>query len=203
MGAAALSILEPDKIDRRNDGRLKVRLVGRFMRSDRKEFDCESIDASATSMAFSSEAGVQFGERIVAYLNQIGRIEGKVARRFPGGFAIQMNLPEAKRRKLADQLTWLANRQELGLPADRRHGRVEPRDRYTSVKLSNGREFSASVVDISMSGAALMIDFKPSIGSSIVVGATPAEVVRHIDGGIAVEFVRPIPPEEFSEDFRL
>ena len=42
------------------------------MRSDRKEFDCESIDASPNGIAFSSDAGVQPNERIVAYLNQIG-----------------------------------------------------------------------------------------------------------------------------------
>ena len=42
---------------------------------------------------FSSDAGVQFGERIVAYLNQIGRVEGRVARIFPGGFAILLRFP--------------------------------------------------------------------------------------------------------------
>jgi hypothetical protein len=80
------------------------------MRSDRLEFDCESIDASPGGIAFSSEAGVQPGERIIAYLNQIGRIEGRVARTFATGFAVQTTLPPAKREKLADQLTWLANR---------------------------------------------------------------------------------------------
>ncbi len=69
------------------------------MRSDRKEFDCESIDASPNGIAFSSDAGVQHGERIVAYLNQIGRVEGRVARIFPGGFAIQMNVPASQARQ--------------------------------------------------------------------------------------------------------
>ena len=53
------------------------------MRSDRKEFDCESIDASPNGIAFTSDAGVQPGERIVAYLNQIGRVEGRVTQIFP------------------------------------------------------------------------------------------------------------------------
>jgi hypothetical protein len=203
MGAVARSLPEPDSLERRRHQRVKLRLAGRFMRSDRKEFDCESIDASPGGIAFSSEADVQTGERIVAYLNQIGRLEGRVARCFPGGFAIQMNLPPVKRDKFADQLTWLANRQELGLPEDRRHLRVAPRDRYTAVKLPNGREFSASLIDISMSGAALSLDFQPQIGSRVVVGSTPAQVVRHIDCGIAVEFLRPIPPEEFGEETAL
>ena len=74
------------------DQRVKVRLAGRFMRSDRKEFDCESIDASPGGIAFSSDAGVQPGERIVAYLNQIGRDRRERSHaEFPGGFAVQMN----------------------------------------------------------------------------------------------------------------
>src|SRR5271156_6951970 len=116
MRAVAWSIAEPAKVERRRHQRVKVRLAGRFMRSDRKEFDCESIDASPNGIAFSSDAGVQPNERIVAYLNQIGRVEGRVARIFPGGFAIQMNVPTAKRDKLATQMAWLANRQSRGLP---------------------------------------------------------------------------------------
>ena len=169
------------------------------MRSDRQEFDCESIDASPEGVAFSSDAGVQPGERIVAYLNQIGRIEGRVTQIFAKGFAIQMNVPPAKRDKLATQLAWLANRQALGLPEDRRHERITPRDRYTILRLPNGREYTATLVDLSMSGAALNVDCEPPIGARVIVGAKPAEVVRHVNCGIAVEFLDPLPADEFGE----
>jgi hypothetical protein len=203
MGAVAWSIAEPVKVERRRHQRVKVRLAGRFMRSDRKEFDCVSIDASPGGVAFSSDAAVQPGERIVAYLNQIGRIEGKVARTFGGGFAVHMSLPLVKRDKLADQLTWLANRQSLGLPEDRRHERIAPRDRYAILKLANGRQYTAILIDVSISGAAFNIDFQPSIGSHVTLGSTPAQVVRHIDGGIAVEFLRPLLADDFGEDTTL
>jgi hypothetical protein len=159
--------------------------------------------ASPGGIAFSSDAGVQPGERIVAYLNQVGRIEGRVARRFPGGFAVQMTLPPVKREKRADQLTWLANRQSLGLPEDRRHERIAPRDRYAMLRLANGREFVATLIDISISGAALSVDFQPPLGARVIVGSTQAQVVRHLDLGIAVEFMRPFPADEFNEDTTL
>ena len=200
MGALAWKIVEPAQVERRHDQRVEVRLLGRFMRSDRKEFDCDSIDASPYGIAFSSDAGVQPNERIVAYLNQIGRVEGRVARIFPGGFAIQMNVPPAKRDKLNSQLMILADRQARGLPDDRRHDRIAPRDRYTILKLANGREYTATLIDISMSGAALNVDCEPPIGARVVVGATPAEVVRHVNCGIAVEFLSPLPAEEFGEN---
>jgi hypothetical protein len=50
-----------------------------------------------------------------------------------------------------------------------------------------------------MSGAALNVDCEPPIGARVVVGATPAEVVRHVNCGIAVEFLSPLPAEEFGE----
>ena len=119
------------------------------------------------------------------------------------GFALQTTLPPAKREKLADQLTWLANRQSLGLPEDRRHERISPRDRYTMLRLANGREFTASLIDISISGAALNCDFQPPLGARVVIGSTQAQVVRHLDFGIAVEFLRPFPADDFSEDTTL
>src|ERR1700722_17452420 len=191
MGALAWKLPEPTQAERRHNQRVGVRLLGCFMRADRKEIDCASIDATPNGIAFSSDAGVQPNEGIVAYLNQIGRVEGRVARIFPGGFAIQMNVPPAKRDKLNIQLTTLADRQSRGLPDDRRHDRIAPRDRYTILKLANGREYTATLIDVSMSGAALNVDCEPPIGARVVVGATPAEVVRHVNCGIAVEFLSP------------
>ena len=199
MGALARKLPQSAQPEQRHDRRVEVRLLGRFMRSDRQEFDCESIDASPVGIAFTAQAGVQPGERIVAYLNQIGRVEGLVTQIFSQGFAIQMNVPPAKRDKLSNQLAWLANRQALGLPQDRRHERIAPRDRYTILQLDNGREYTATLIDISMSGAALNVDCEPPIGARVLVGATPAEVVRHVNCGIAVEFLSPLPADEFGE----
>ena len=200
MGALAWKLPEPTPAERRQNQRLEVRLLGRFHGSDRKEFDCKSIDASPDGVAFSSDAGVQLGERIVAYLDQI-RTKSRDGSRgsSPAEFAIQMNAPPAKRDKLATQLAWLAKRQALGLPEDRRHERIAPRDRYAILKLPNGREYTATLIDLSMSGAALNVDCEPPIGARVVVGETPAEVVRHVNCGIAVEFLTPLPADEFGE----
>jgi hypothetical protein len=59
------------------------------------------------------------------------------------------------------------------------------------------------VIDLSISGAALKVDFQPPIGAHVTVGSTPAQVARHIDGGIAVEFLRPIPVDDFTEQTTL
>ncbi len=200
---AAAYAIDAGRRERRRHQRVKVRLTGQFMRQDRQEFPCATIDISPGGIAFEAEAGGEIGERIIAYLNQIGRVEGTVARHFYGGFAIQMKLPPLKREKLADQLTWLANRQVLGMPEDRRHERIAPRERNTTLTLPGGREHLARIIDVSRSGVALAVDVTPPIGTPVTVGSRPAQVVRQFSGGLAVEFNRLIPAEMFDDDIRL
>jgi len=201
--AATAYALDAGRHERRRHQRVKVRLTGQFMRQDRQEFPCATIDISPGGIAFEAEASGEIGERIIAYLNQIGRVEGSVTRHFYGGFAIQMKLPPLKREKLADQLTWLANRQVLGMPEDRRHERIAPRNRNTTLTLPGGRELSVRLIDVSQSGAAVTVEASPTIGTPVTLGARPAQVVRQFNGGVAVEFNRLIPGDMFDEEIRL
>lgn len=193
----------PKEQERRRHQRVKVSLLGRYMLENRQEFPCQTIDMSPGGVAFFAPVPGQPGERVIAYLDQIGRIEGRIARLLENGFALTMNLPLMKREKIANQLTWLANRSALGLPEDRRHERIQPRHNRSTLKLPDGSEHMCKLIDVSMSGAALTADAKAPVGSAVVVGKTPARVVRAFDGGVAVEFSRMFTAEEFSADIRL
>jgi hypothetical protein len=173
------------------------------MREDRQEFPCKTIDISPGGIAFAAEASVTLGERIIAYLAQVGRVEGLVRRQFPDGFAISMNLPAMKREKLADQLTWLANRQGLGLPEDRRHERIQPLERHSTLTLPNGRETLCRIIDVSRSGAAIATSPAPTLGSTVTLGKTRGQVVREFAGGVAIEFDRIVSEEVFGPDYRI
>lgn len=143
------------------------------------------------------------GERVIVYLDQLGRVERLVARHTKNGFALQMSLPLMKREKLAEQLTWLINRDALGMPEDRRHERVTPRATRAVLRLSDGNTHPVKLIDISLSGAALATEVQPPLGATVTIGQTSGTVVRHFMGGIAVEFFRPIPVEGFNEDITL
>ena len=191
------------QLERRRTQRVKVALLGRFMRADRLEFACQTIDASPGGIAFYSPVKPQVGERVVAYLDQVGRVEGIVARHLETGFAIQMQLAPVKREKLANQLTWLANRHELGMKEDRRHERIIPTNNRTTLRIADGREYLAKLIDISVSGAAMTVDAELTIGAPVTVGSTNARVVRAFAGGIAVEFMREFPEDGFGADSQL
>ncbi len=57
----------------------------------------------------------------------ISAAEGHVVAVDGRGFSMSINATDRKREKLAAQLTWPANKHELGLPEDRRHDRLTPR----------------------------------------------------------------------------
>jgi PilZ domain len=189
--------------ERRRHQRVRVALLGRYMLADRQEYPCQTVNVSPGGALLVAPALGKIGERIVVYLEHLGRLEGVITRHVDDGFAITVAATPRKRDKIASQLTWLANRAALGLPEDRRHERIAPRRPTTVLRLDNGREYPAHVVDVSLSGAALSVGHKPPVGSAVTVGRTAARVVRHFQDGIAVEFRLPLAPDRFDENVVL
>ncbi|MBX6424757.1 MAG: PilZ domain-containing protein [Variibacter sp.] len=186
--------------ERRRFQRVRVNLLGRFMLSDRREFPCQVTDMSPGGMALIAPVSGRPGERVIAYIDHIGRLEGVVARAFPNGFAMTIAATPRKRDKLAAQLTWLANRDILGLPEDRRHERVVPRNARSTMTLANGATIPCLILDMSLSGAAVACDTKPPVGALITLGRTQARVIRHREDGFAVEFTRLLHPDFLEEN---
>lgn len=174
--------------DQRSFQRVSVNLAGRLMVANHDEYDCDVIDMSPGDAHFICAARPRVGERIVAYVDHIGRIEGTVSLLGENGFAIQLNATDRKREKLAAQLTWIANKHELGLPEDRRFDRLTPRNTRTDLALDDGRRYPCRIIDLSLSGAAVDIDVRPALGTPVQLGNMKGRVVRHFQEGVAIEF---------------
>jgi len=189
------------RAERRNFQRVRVKVYGRFMLEDRTEHPCNVIDISPGSVAFRTDRIGEPGERVVAYLDHIGRLEGVVTRTFDDGFAMTIVASDRKRDKLAAQLTWLANKHELDLPEDRRHERVAPRNPITVLKLDDGRQYRCRIIDLSLSGAAIELEVKPAIGVPVTLGTMRGRIVRHFEDGVAVEFATLQRPDTLDAEF--
>src|ERR1700752_1706371 len=124
--------------ERRRHQRVRVNLLGRYMLPDRREYPCQVSNMSPGGMALIAPVAANPGERVIAYVAHVARLEGVVARHFQNGFAMTISETPRKRDKLAAQLTWLANRHILGLPEDRRHGRLTPKNQSGRLVLPNG-----------------------------------------------------------------
>ena len=168
--------------------RVKVSVLGRYMLADRREFPCQVLEMSpGDAVVIAPVAGVA-GEKVIAYIDHIGRIEGTILNQMDGGFLMDIAASPRKRDKMAAQLTWLANKDVLNLPEDRRHERVVPDIRHSTVVLDDGRRYNCKIIDISLSGAAVELDVRPAMGTPVTLGRMRARVVRHFQNGVGVEF---------------
>lgn len=189
-------------VEQRSYQRVSVMVQGRFMREDRSEHTCAVLDMSPGDFHFRSRTLCAPGERVIAYLDHVGRIEGRVIRATDEGFAAEIVASERKKEKLAAQLTWLVNQHELNLPEDRRHDRAATQTSAASVlELEDGRKYPCRMIDLSLSGAAITVAVKPALGTPVKLGVKLGRVVRHFEDGVAIEFTTLQTRESLNEAF--
>lgn len=197
MIAQPFSIAE----DRRRHQRVKISLLGRYMLETRREYPCQAVNMSPGGVALVAPVVGNPGERVVCYLDHVGRIEGQIVRHLPNGFAMTIAATARKREKFAAQLTWLANRHVLNLPEDRRHERILPKNPRSTLTLTNGAVYPCRVIDMSLSGAAVATDLKIELGSAVMLGRMQSHVIRHFEGGVGIQFRHEQLPSVLEAEF--
>jgi hypothetical protein len=187
--------------DNRQYVRFQIPLLGRFMRENKLEYPCRVNDISVGNAALSSPVMVRPQEKIVAYFDHLGGIEGNVERTFTGGFAMRFAITPARREKLAAQLMWLINREDLGLPDERRHERQIVLNKTTTLKISDSIVIEVRMIDLSLSGASIMTEARPHLGSEVVLGTLRARVMRHHEQGLGLQFLNIQDQESLKRHF--
>ncbi|MHA1523816.1 MAG: PilZ domain-containing protein [Alphaproteobacteria bacterium] len=175
--------------DRRAHQRVPVNMLGRYMLPDHNEYACHTINMSPSGLAISSPVRGQIGDRVILYLDHVGRVDGQTTRVFNGGFAVHFNTTKRKRERLAEQLTWLTNQAALGLSDSRAQKRDVPKNPSSVVTTDTGQTISCSIIDMSLTGASLRISHDFSIGDKILLGRSRGRVVRATESGVAIEFI--------------
>ena len=173
------------------------------MLADQREHACQTVDMSPSGIALIAPEKGGIGERVICYLDHFGRFEGLITRHIDGGFSFETNAPAAKREKLADRLTWFANRDVLGVPEGRDYERITPLRSRSFMLLPDGSKHPVALIDISLSGVAFASPVKAAIGTPVTIGLRPGRIARVNEKAIAVEFFRLIPREEFDERIEL
>jgi len=192
--------IRPHSQERRRHQRVVVNLLGRYMLADRREYPCQVVNMSPGGIALIAPMAGNVGDRVIAYIDHLSRLEGKIARHLPNGFAMTIAATLRKRDKLAAQLTWLANRSILNLPEDRRHGRSVPQNPAARLILPNQTNVGVRIIDLSLSGAGIAATQRPDIGSIVSLGNISGRVVRHLEEGFAIEFTRLQHPDSVEEN---
>jgi hypothetical protein len=118
MQPSALEIASSQAADRRRYQRVEVNLLGRFMLPNWQEYPCQVIDMSPGGAGIVSPVTGNIGDRVVAYIDHIGRVEGTIARHISGGFAMTIKASQAQARQ-ARLAADLSGQQRNSRPARR------------------------------------------------------------------------------------
>ena len=161
------------------------------MLPDQSEHPFQISQISPDGATILTRATAPTGIKIVAYIDEIGRVEANVIAQFDGGIALEFITNDARRSRLEEKLKWLSEN-DKDAANQRRHARFEPKDNNSHITMPDGRMYQTEVIDISLSGAAIKTDIMPRLGTYVLLGKMRGRVVRYIDNGIAIEFVRPM-----------
>jgi PilZ domain len=190
-----------DGSEKRRHRRIKTRLQARYMLPDLREFACLVIDVAEGGIALTGTLEGEIGDRIIVYIDRLGRVEGNIVRGFEGGFGVALTGSTLALQKFAQRLRLLEGDGLESQPADRRQDvRVNAEDLSSRVALADGTE--CEILDLSLSGAEIKLKKRPAVGSTIKLGNLSGRVVRHSEFGVAVEFVEPATDATLNERVR-
>lgn len=157
-----------------------------------RELHCDVTAIDPDSALFLTPERPATGTPLVAYIDEVGRIDGAVAEAGDNGFWVTFSFAASRQARFARHLRWLIRRDRGLAAAERRHTRFEAGGKKINFSLPGGREQPCELIDISLSGAGLRSRIRPSVGSPVALGRMKARVVRHLEDGFAVEFLTPL-----------
>ena len=172
-------------------------LFGRLMLPDQSEHPFQISQISVDGATLLTQVSVPNDIKVVAYIDEIGRVEGRVIAQFNGGIALEFITNESRRKRLKEKLTYLDDNDRQAA-SQRRHARFEPKDNKSHITMPDGRIYKCEVIDISLSGAALKTNIMPNLGTFVMLGKMRGRVVRYVEGGIALEFSQALTQSSLS-----
>jgi hypothetical protein len=174
--------------ERRRFRRMPIQVSGRLLDTFGREHDCRTEDISPGDVRIAATTLPPIGERVVIYLEGIGRVSGKVARTCgEGEVAVIFDFTAHKREKLAEQLTLIINR-DLGIEGPERLT-IQDGAQLVKLEFETGEAYEGEVVDFSLAGISIKSKRPPPlIGVWVRVGTVYGRVARLIEGGFAIDF---------------
>jgi len=169
-------------------------LFGRLMLPDQSEHPFQISQISPDGATVLTQATAPNGIKIVAYIDEIGRVEANIIAQFEGGVALEFIASDTRRDRLENKLKWLSENDKNAADA-RRHERFEPKDNHSHITMPDGRMYKTEVIDISVGGAAVKTEIMPNLGTYVLLGKMRGRVVRYIEDGIAIEFLKLLNPD--------
>jgi hypothetical protein len=175
-----------DADERRRHKRVDLALKARVLKADGVEEPCLVVNISAGGVLLKAVNPPQAGDKVVVYIDDVGRHEGYVIRSAKHHFAVDYRARPKKAKRAADTLTYALNNKHMRI--DRRANPRIRTDEPTVLILDTGDMIACEILDVSLTGASVAVDPKPPLGALVIVGRMAAKVVRVHEKGVGVVF---------------
>ena len=148
-------------VESRRDVRIVLSLPARYTLTNRRDPDGQRreyagrvINMSCRSMALAGPAIGDKGERVIAHIDEFGKLEGPIIRLLDGAFVMEIVAPQSERDKLAGKIAWYEKRKNHDIEDNRGHDRIIPRDPHSTLVFADGTTMDCLVINLSVAGAA-------------------------------------------------
>ncbi len=197
MPLATAKVEEIVIVERQQNCRIIVSIPGSYMladhrnaRGDRRTFPCRAVNISPEAIALAAPITGKLGERAFVSVEQLGKFKGAVIRLLDGGFVMSIVASDEERVKLAAKIDWFEQYKNFDVADQRADQRFVPTNPRSRIVFADGTSEECFVLDLSASGAALSAQTIPKVGTVLALATIVARVVRHFDGGFAVQFIQ-------------
>jgi hypothetical protein len=173
-------------------------IFGRFMMPDHSEHPCQVTDVTEEGATFISGLQPAPGITLVAYVEELGRVEVTTTGLRDNGFSVKYTAQGPRLERLKTKIEFLLGKQNGGAE-NRKHTRYEPVERKSQVTLPDGRVYNCEVIDISLSGAAIKTEILPNLGTYLMLGRMKGRVVRYLPEGVGIEFQKQLDHQNLNQ----
>jgi hypothetical protein len=175
--------------DQRQHQRVATALPGRlFVPAEEVTLECTIVNLSAGGAGVECDEPPPLNAFVVLYVDGFGRFDCVAMRYVEGELGLRFVCKEAKRRRLLTDLTTFVQTGTTRKTRLRAHTRL-PSDTTTHFTRADGSAVPCQVLDISLQGLSLSAEIQPPIGEVISLGLSQGRVVRHLENGIAIQFI--------------
>jgi hypothetical protein len=189
-------------VERLDQAGVIVSIPGRYSLADRRDargerrvYSCRAVYLSPYEIAIAAPVSGKIGDRVLADIDQLGKLEGPLIRLLKHGFVISVAANEERRRGLAAKIAWVESNKNHDTPNQRVGERTVPTNPFSTLVFADGSVESCLVLDFSVTGAAVSADTVPDVGRVLAVGSVVGRVVRHFIGGFAIQFIERQSPD--------
>ncbi len=184
-------------VERQRNVRVIVSIPARFSfadvrnaRGERRVYAGRAVNLSPHAIALASPVGGRMGGRVIAHIDHLGKLEGLVTRELDRGFIMSVKAGHEERSRLAAKIEWLGQHKNFDVHDQRVDCRFVPANPHSRMILPDGSTENCLVLDLSTTGAAISADTIPEPGTILAIGTIAGRVVRHFEGGFAVQFIK-------------